>query len=478
MLIAPVWGPISAGFMRATVPQAYATRMAAVADPFTSTMPEPKPGLAEDTLFACDDSVSFWAGFQRDDPLPALENLQKSLQIASRYASQPDAAAYWAAHAARTAYFLANAGAGLAAFELTSSFGGASSEGGKQRSPKAVVALGAEFIDAAHFTKLLLEVGLIYEQDWKHIKAGDYKAPWDMTLGHRQTSPLYALRQAQLVVAETVDITGRRSRKATPGVWLDAPQLYPRYYLNDFHYQTDGWFSSRSANVYETSTETLFLGSQDAMQRPTLLPLKGLTGRDSAPLRILDLACGTGRFATFVRDNFPAADVTCVDLSPFYLEKARENDDYWRRHQARGQFGGGAVTEMPKAAQFVQANAEALPFAAGSFDAVVCVDLFHELPAVARAKAAAEMARVVAPGGVVSFTDSIQSIDWQRCVTGSNDVDFFASLNEPHYADYDAEDLGTLFAANGLQFGNKYISSNRKTLSFTKPVGGGGVRVV
>ena len=49
--------------------------------------------------------------------------------------------------------------------------------------------------------------------------------------------------------------------------------------------------------------------------------------------------------------------MTCVDLSPFYLEKARENDDYWRRHQARGQFGGGAVTEMPKAAQFVQAAA-------------------------------------------------------------------------------------------------------------------------
>jgi len=37
---------------------------------------------------------------------------------------------------------------------------------------------------------------------------------------------------------------------------------------------------------------------------------------------------------------------------------------------------------MPKAAQFVQANAESLPFAAGSFDGVVCVDLFHEsLPA-------------------------------------------------------------------------------------------------
>lgn len=32
--------------------------------------------------------------------------------------------------------------------------------------------------------------------------------------------------------------------------------------------------SSRSASVYETSTETLFLGRQDAMQRMTLVPMR------------------------------------------------------------------------------------------------------------------------------------------------------------------------------------------------------------
>ena len=42
-------------------------------------------------------------------------------------------------------------------------------------------------------------------------------------------------------------------------------------------------------------------------------------------------ACGTGRFATFIRDNHPSAEVTCVDLSPFYLAAARENDAYWRK---------------------------------------------------------------------------------------------------------------------------------------------------
>jgi hypothetical protein len=42
------------------------------------------------------------------------------------------------------------------------------------------------------------------------------------------------------------------------------------------HTQTqkdDGWFSSKSAAAYETSTEALFFGRQDAMQRASLLAL-------------------------------------------------------------------------------------------------------------------------------------------------------------------------------------------------------------
>lgn len=38
---------------------------------------------------------------------------------------------------------------------------------------------------------------------------------------------------------------------------------------------------------------------------------------------------GTGRFTTFVRDNYPYATLTVSDLSPFYLEKAREELMYW-----------------------------------------------------------------------------------------------------------------------------------------------------
>jgi hypothetical protein len=60
--------------------------------------------------------------------------------------------------------------------------------------------------------------------------------------------------------------------QASTDVWNQDSKLYPRYFRHTFHYQKDGWFSRESAKVYDTSTETLFVGRQDAMQRHTLVP--------------------------------------------------------------------------------------------------------------------------------------------------------------------------------------------------------------
>ena len=138
---------------------------------------------------------------------------------------------------------------------------------------------------------------------------------------------------------------------------------------------------------------------------------------------------------------------------------------------------------------------------------VTCVCLFHELPHSARAAAAAEMARVVAPGGVVVLTDSIQKGDR---VPLDATLGNFQYLNEPHYPTcggvaprrapwrdrlpcvkvspptgppqctnkncanrapvrYIHEDIGQLFADAGLVPDEKHVLSSTKTLSFTKP---------
>eukprot|EP00747_Dinoflagellata_sp_TGD_P022277 gnl/TRDRNA2_/TRDRNA2_129011_c0_seq1.p1 gnl/TRDRNA2_/TRDRNA2_129011_c0~~gnl/TRDRNA2_/TRDRNA2_129011_c0_seq1.p1 ORF type:complete len:318 (-),score=51.50 gnl/TRDRNA2_/TRDRNA2_129011_c0_seq1:39-992(-) len=310
---------------------------------------------------------------------------------------------------------------------------------------------------------MLLEAALSFQQDYSAISAGLYKAPWDMyTTGHRQLTPQYAAQQTARFVNEAIAVLGRGQRGGLAediGIWLDSP-LYPDYYKNNFHYQTHGWMSSDSAQVYEQSTETLFLGRQDAMQRLSLLPLRDVAAhREGAP-RILEVACGTGRFATFIRDNHPRAELTLVDLSPFYLESARENDDYWRRMRYPGS------ETRPQSAKFVQAAAESLPFGDASFDAVVCVYLFHEMPEAARAAAAAEMARVVAPGGMVVITDSVQRGD-RPPVDGK--LSNFGKINEPHYENYKDTYLPGLFVPHGLTCDRKWVESTTKCLSFRKP---------
>ena len=175
------------------------------------------------------------------------------------------------------------------------------------------------------------------------------------------------------------------------------------------------------------------------------------------------VACGTGRFGTFVRDNHPSAEMASVDLSPFYLDAARDNHNYWRRMRGGGSSEGDATAT---ATTFVQAPAEGLPFEDGAFDAVVCVYLFHEMPHEARAQAAAEMGRVLAPGGVLAFTDSVQRGDRPPL---DDRLGAFSDLNEPHYEDYIRSDIGAYFEDAGLEAGGKWIASTSKTLGFTKP---------
>lgn len=101
------------------------------------------------------------------------------------------------------------------------------------------------------------------------------------------------------------------------------------------------------------------------------------------PYRVLDVGCGTGALAEHVLASLPAVQLTGVDISPEMLR------------QARARLQGHA--------RFAPADAEKLPFADGSFDAVICNDSFHHYPDPRRA--AFEMWRVLAGGGSLIIGD-------------------------------------------------------------------------
>lgn len=433
------------------------------------------PGIQEDDVFDCDDSVSYWKEFKSEGN---QVNLQRLISTITNEANRDDLGrAYWGSHIIRTGYFTLNAVTGSFASDLHERFIAGRTDN-KDSSDLGLFSKGnggmlQNLGNSDIPTRLLLEVFRVYDQDYNYIKQGILKFPWDgiiqrdgrLQLNHRQSNPFFALQETLGVVRESVAIFSRRYKQSSKGVFIqrtDPKQsIYPDYYLNDFHYQTDGWFSSESANLYEASTETLFLGRQDAMQRQTLIPL---LKSGMKPKKILDVASGTGRFGTFLRDNFPTAMVTISDLSPYYLEKARRNDQYWIKQ--RGEDAMEEVTgerKEPEPASFVQANAERLPFEDNSFDAVTCVYLFHELPADARQRAAKEMVRVLKPGGMIVLTDSLQLGDRPPI---DKQIGGFSNLNEPHYLNYVNTYLPSLF--EGCDCGEKYMASSTKTISFVK----------
>jgi ubiquinone/menaquinone biosynthesis C-methylase UbiE len=206
----------------------------------------------------------------------------------------------------------------------------------------------------------------------------------------------------------------------------------PEYYAQDFHFQTGGYLTEDSARLYDVQVETLFMGAAGPMRRTLLTPMaEYMRGRDQRKMTLVDVACGTGRFLRQVRLAYPAMMLKGIDLSQPYLGEARR--------QLRGL----------RAAEFIEAPAENMPLADSSVDIVSCIFLYHELPPDVRRQVTAEMARILKPGGLFLFMDSLQMGDkpgWDGLLEA-----FPHRFHEPYYRHYATDDLDAMFTAAGLE---------------------------
>ncbi len=243
-----------------------------------------------------------------------------------------------------------------------------------------------------------------------------------------------------------------------PLIWLDLPstwerrktkqtrdmpskinkEVYPDYYLQNFHHQTDGYLSDHSAGLYDLQVEILFNGTADSMRRRIIAPLKiGLKTFENRPqekLRVLDVATGTGRSLKQIRAALNKVELLGIDLSESYLKQASR---YLNNH---GKY----------LAQLVRGNAEEMPFANESMQAVTCVFLLHELPRSARKNVLKECWRVLEPGGVLILADSIQIADspqFSKILEDFNKV-----FHEPFYYDYINDDINAMLIESGFKF--------------------------
>jgi ubiquinone/menaquinone biosynthesis C-methylase UbiE len=140
--------------------------------------------------------------------------------------------------------------------------------------------------------------------------------------------------------------------------------------------------------------------NESRLQRLVFAPLQEFTLHEAAaalpaPRAILDVGCGTGLLLHQATRLFPQAELTGVDPAPEMVDVAQSS-----------------VPEgIP--VRFVLGAAEALPFAAASFDLVFTTMSFHHW--ADQPKALAEVRRVLAPRGLFVLTDALP-VGWLRFV--------------------------------------------------------------
>jgi ubiquinone/menaquinone biosynthesis C-methylase UbiE len=275
--------------------------------------------------------------------------------------------------------------------------------------------------------QLLADQGQLLLSDALAVRDGIYPPMED-----EPASPVQQLFRVRQMLADLPSALGRRTAQDTSTAKAEpAADALPDYYAQDFHFQTGGYLSEGSAKLYDLQVETLFMGAAGPMRRTALRPIaEYMQGRDQRRTTLLDVACGTGRFLRQVRLTYPAMHLKGIDLSRTYLGEAK-------RH-----------LEGLRGAELIEAAGEKMPLPEASVDIATSVFLYHELPPEVRRHVTAEISRVLKPGGLFVFLDSLQmgdKPDWDGLLEA-----FPVRFHEPYYRSYAIEDLDGMFSEAGL----------------------------
>jgi ubiquinone/menaquinone biosynthesis C-methylase UbiE len=184
---------------------------------------------------------------------------------------------------------------------------------------------------------------------------------------------------------------------------LNPSLVYPDYYLKSFHAYEQGNLSWDAAMEVEVAAHAVHArifpdagAKGDAMLRQSyhaVLQQAVLT----PPQDILDLGCSVGMSTFALQKIYPQAQITGIDLSPYFLAIAQYRLQAFERDQD--------VDRSPNPIHWLHAAAEATGLPDASFDLISAHLVFHELPQSAAIAILQEARRLLRPGGHLSIMD-------------------------------------------------------------------------
>jgi ubiquinone/menaquinone biosynthesis C-methylase UbiE len=186
---------------------------------------------------------------------------------------------------------------------------------------------------------------------------------------------------------------------------------YPDYYhTQNFHGIEGGYLTQTAAITYDPITQYVLPPSEAWVRQRLMMEV------NSQPRRILDLGCGTGSMTLLLKQAFPYAVVTGLDLSPYMLAVAQDK-----------------AQQTQVDINWQHGNAESTPFAPVSFDLITAALLFHETPPAITQAILAESYRLLAPGGQILILDGnqqiIRNLEWLNNVFEEPYIQAYAAGN-------------------------------------------------
>jgi 2-polyprenyl-3-methyl-5-hydroxy-6-metoxy-1,4-benzoquinol methylase len=262
-----------------------------------------------------------------------------------------------------------------------------------------------------------------YVRAWKRMMRSQQQQTWQKLQESYHADQ--ARWEAELDAAE----------QARPGrLHYDPGFITPKYASLDIHLQPGGYVGDPLAGyVFHHGTKVFYQGDNDQDELHRMVVDHVRAPDDGRVLKVLDLGCSIGQCTTALKQRFPDAEVTGLDVALPLVRYAHKR-----------------ATDLGVDVHFMQGLAEDVKLPSGQYDVILAYILFHEVPERLFTQILSEVHRLLRPGGTFTVVDAPNDTHlpagnrlWLR---------FDARYNcEPYSPAFVASDFPRLIEQSGLR---------------------------